>query len=424
MRNLYSAGIAMYSLAVKMAANKNEKARLLIDGHKEVFNYLKTRISGADPIIWIHASSLGEFEQGRPLIERIKSQFPQYKILLTFFSPSGYEVRKDYKYADYICYLPFDKIALVRQFLDIAKPEMAFFIKYEFWANYLFELKARNIPVYLISAIFRPSQIFFKSYGAFFRNLLTFYKQIFVQNESSYQLLQNLGLDNISISGDTRFDRVTEIAQESKTLPVIEEFVKNSSFTLVAGSSWPKDEDIIFEYFNNHPQMKLIIAPHEIDSDHIESIISRIKRPYVRYMSVTERDKITKSKEKDLSEYDVIIIDCIGLLSSVYKYGNCSYIGGGFGVGIHNILEAAVYNIPVIFGPNYRKFNEAVKIIEAKGGFAIKKASQFDFIMDKMISNKKFLKLSGDNAGNYVKKNSGASEIVLDYIFEKEEIKS
>lgn len=418
MRNLYSAGIEIYSLAVSIAANKNPKARLMIDGHKDVFNYLKSRISSNDSVIWIHAASLGEFEQGRPLIERIKKQYPQYKILLTFFSPSGYEVRKDYKYADYICYLPFDKLSLVKRFLDLVNPKMTFFIKYEFWANYLFELKSRNIPVYLISAIFRPSQVFFKSYGAFFRKLLPFYKHIFVQNETSFKLLEGLGLSNVSISGDTRFDRVIEIAEESKVLPVVEDFVASSSFTLVAGSSWPKDEDIIIDYLNTNQQIKTIIAPHEIHKDHIENIISKLKRNYIRYSEITESNKITKKGTVDLSKYDVLIIDCIGLLSSVYKYGECAYIGGGFGVGIHNILEAAVYNIPVIFGPNYHKFYEAVKIIEAKGGFAINDKQEYDQLMNKLTSDHQFLENSGNNAGNYVKNNSGAADIVINKIFE------
>ena len=418
MRSLYNAGISIYSLAVKIASGKNEKARLMINGHKEVFNYLKKNITGKEDIIWVHASSLGEFEQGRPLIERIKREKPQYKILLTFFSPSGYEVRKNYSYADYVCYLPFDKFSLAKEFIDITEPKMAFFIKYEFWANFLYQLHNRKIPIYLVSAIFRPSQIFFKSYGGYFRKMLTLYDKIFVQNEQSYELLKGLNLKNVTISGDTRFDRVIEIANDAKILPVVEEFVKDSDFTLVAGSSWPKDEDIFIDYFNNHKEMKLIIAPHEIHKEHVDNIISKLKRPYLKYSQLTEKDKVTPLSDISLSGVDCIIIDCIGLLSSIYRYGNCAYIGGGFGVGIHNVLEAAVYNIPVVFGPNYHKFNEAVKLIADNGGFSINDKTQFDELMRKFISDKNYLLESGKNAGEYVKKNSGASDIVIGNIFD------
>ena len=409
MRTIYSAGVSLYATAVKVASMKNEKAKKMIAGHKVVFDYLNEKISPDEKYIWFHAASLGEFEQGRPLIEKIKQQKPEYKIVLTFFSPSGYEVRKNYQGADVICYLPFDKPANVRRFLNKVKPKMAFFVKYEFWANYLMELNDRKIPTFLVSGIFRESQSFFKWYGSFFRSLLPLYKDLFVQDESSNDLLKSIGVKNAVVSGDTRFDRVIDIMNAAKDLPLVENIVKDSKFTIVAGSSWPKDEDIIIKHFNEHPEVKLIIAPHETHEAHIQDIISKLKRPYARY---------TELKEDGDNNADCLIIDCIGLLSSIYRYGDVAYIGGGFGVGIHNTLEAAVYGMPVLWGPNYLRFREACGLKTANGGFPIDTETDYDSLMNKFVSDQKYLDTVGKKAGDYVKKNAGATQKIWDAVFE------
>jgi len=375
-------------------------------GHWIVYELLRQQKEKDAKYIWFHAASLGEFEQGRPLIERIKKRYPEYKILLTFFSPSGYEVRRDYRGADIVCYLPLDKPRNVKKFLDIIQPCMAFFIKYEFWKNYLNELNKRQIPVYSVSSIFRKDQVFFKWYGGSYRKVLSNFDQLFVQNETSKRFLSKIGIEKVTVVGDTRFDRVLEIRQEAKDLPLVEAF-KRESLTIVAGSSWAPDEDLFIEYFNTHPGIKLIIAPHVIDENHLVEIISKLKRPYVRY---------SKANEQNVKNADCLIIDGYGLLSSIYRYGEIAYIGGGFGVGIHNILEAAVYGIPVIFGPKYQKFMEARQLIEEKGAFSIKDGEELNQLLDKMTSDKEFLKESGSNAGNYVTKNLGASELILSQI--------
>ena len=355
---LYNLAIILYDFAVHLAAPFSRKPRKMMKGHWVVYELLRQQVEKGEQYIWFHAASLGEFEQGRPLIEEIRSAYPNYKILLTFFSPSGYEVRKNYRGADIVCYLPFDKPRNVKKFLDIASPCMAFFIKYEFWKNYLDELHKRRIPVYSVSSIFRREQVFFKWYGGTYRRVLGNFDHLFVQNEASKRYLSKIGINRVTVVGDTRFDRVLQIRQEAKELPLVERFKGDNRFTFVAGSSWGPDEDLFLEYFNQHPEMKLIIAPHVIDENHLVEIIGKLKRPYVRY---------TRADEKNVQKADCLIIDCFGLLSSIYRYGEISYIGGGFGVGIHNTLEAAVYGIPVIFGPKYQKFMEAVQLIEAKG---------------------------------------------------------
>ena len=326
--------------------------------------------------------------------------------MLTFFSPSGYEVRKNYRGADIVCYLPFDKPRNVRKFLDLVNPCMAFFIKYEFWKNYLDELHKRRIPVYSVSSIFRRGQIFFKWYGGTYRNVLRNFDHIFVQNECSKRYLAKIGINRVTVVGDTRFDRVLQIREEAKDLPLVELF-KNNTMTFVAGSSWQPDEDLFIEYFNQHPEVKLIIAPHVIDENHLVEIIRKLKRPYVRY---------TRADEKNVRKADCLIIDCFGLLSSIYRYGEIAYIGGGFGVGIHNTLEAAVYGIPVIFGPKYQKFQEAVQLLEAKGGFSVKSYEELKALLDRMLEDESFLRETGTNAGTYVTGNAGATDKVLGMI--------
>ena len=375
-------------------------------GHWVVYELLRQQLEKDARYIWFHAASLGEFEQGRPLIEKIRAKYPDYRILLTFFSPSGYEVRKNYRGADIVCYLPFDKPRDVRKFLDLVNPCMAFFIKYEFWKNYLDELHKRRIPVYSVSSIFRRGQIFFKWYGGTYRNVLRNFDHIFVQNERSKRYLAKIGINRVTVVGDTRFDRVLQIREEAKDLPLVELF-KNNTMTFVAGSSWQPDEDLFIEYFNQHPEVKLIIAPHVIDENHLVEIIRKLKRPYVRY---------TRADEKNVRKADCLIIDCFGLLSSIYRYGEIAYIGGGFGVGIHNTLEAAVYGIPVIFGPKYQKFQEAVQLLEAKGGFSVKSYEELKALLDRMLEDESFLRETGTNAGTYVTGNAGATDKVLGMI--------
>lgn len=407
MNILYNFGIYTYKQLVNIASFRNLKARKMKQGHKEIFHYLAQNADPEGGYIWIHASSLGEFEQGRPIIEAIKAHYPEQKIAITFFSPSGYEVRKNYPKADLICYLPFDLPNNVNRFLNILKPKQAIFIKYEFWGNYLNALAKRNIPTYIISAIFRPSQIFFRPYGSYFRRILQNFEHLYVQDENSKKLLKDIGITKVSVTGDTRFDRVLEIRSQAKELPLIEQFSKGN-FTLIAGSSWPKDEEIFIDYFNRHPEMKLIIAPHEIHEEHIQFILSRLNRTTIRY---------TQADEKNIQKADCIIIDCFGLLSSIYRYGQVAYVGGGFGAGIHNVPEAAVYSIPVIFGPNHKKFKEAKELIIAGGGFSISKSEDFKLVMDRLLKNKEFLSKAGITAGQYIQNNSGASKKILKELY-------
>lgn len=403
---LYNIGIILYDALIHIGAVFSKKPRKMMKGHWVVYRLIRQQREPDANYIWFHAASLGEFEQGRPLIEKIRGKYPDYKILLTFFSPSGYEVRKNYRGADIVCYLPFDKPRNVKRFLDVAKPCMAFFIKYEFWKNYLDELSKRRIPVYSVSSIFRREQIFFKWYGGTYRNVLSDFDHLFVQNEASKRFLARLNVDKVTVVGDTRFDRVLQIRDEAKELPLVELF-KGDSLTFVAGSSWQPDEDLFIEYFNTHPEMKMIIAPHEIDENHLVEIIDKLKRPYVRF---------TRADEQKVKNADCLIVDCFGLLSSIYRYGEIAYIGGGFGKSIHNTLEAAVYGVPVIFGPKYYKFQEAIQLIECKGAYSIKDYAELKALLDKLIYDEKFLKKTGANAGNYVFGNSGASEKILQMI--------
>lgn len=415
MNLLYNLAIETYVQGIKLAATfGKQKAMQMEMGRDQWAAALNEKMSELrkschNPrVIWFHAASLGEFEQGRPLIEQLREKYPEYKIVLTFFSPSGYEVRKNYKGADIICYLPYDKPAEARKFVDIVNPEKVFFVKYEFWGNTLEVLNKRNIPVYLISGIFRDKQIFFKWYGGIMRPVLGLFQHLFVQDEQSKSLLEGINVKNVTICGDTRFDRVLSIQQKAKQYQWAADFRSTSDFILVAGSSWPKDEDILLNHFNAHPEMKLIIAPHEIHEEHIQGIISKLNRPYMRYSQLDE------SKVKDV---DCIIIDAIGFLSSIYRYGDIAYIGGGFGVGIHNTLEAAVYGIPVIFGPNHQAFREALGLLAVGGGYAINDSGEYSALLDTMINDRSKLKEAGSKAGAYVKDNSGASDAIFGAVF-------
>ena len=400
---LYNIGIQAYHLAIQLAAPFNEKAALLRKGRKEVWKKAAGIQRGEGRLVWFHAASLGEFEQGRPVIEALKAAEPATQILLTFFSPSGYEIRKNYTGADYILYLPGDTRRNAVRLIEKFRPDAAVFIKYEFWGNYLNALAKRNIPTYIISAIFRPSQIFFRPYGGYFRKILQNFEHLYVQDENSKKLLKDIGIIKVSVTGDTRFDRVLEIRSQAKELPLIEQFSKEK-FTLIAGSSWPKDEEIFIDYFNRHPEMKLIIAPHEIHEEHIQFILSRLNRTTIRY---------TQADEKNIQKADCIIIDCFGLLSSIYRYGQVAYVGAG----IHNVPEAAVYSIPVIFGPNHKKFKEAKELIIAGGGFSISKSEDFKLVMDRLLKNKEFLSKAGITAGQYIQNNSGASKKILKELY-------
>lgn len=403
MTPFYDFAIHLYSLGVKIASLRHEKARKIIDGQAVTMQRLKKELSPEGGYIWIHAASLGEFEQGRPLIEMIRRNHPDAKILLTFFSPSGYEVRHNFPLVDAVVYLPFDTKKNVRQFLDTVKPRMAIFVKYEFWGNYLNELKLRGIPTYIISAIFRKSQPFFKPWGGEFRKMLTYFTHIYVQDEGSRELLAGISIKNVTVAGDTRFDRVTDIMESCVEIPQAAALTRDASLTIVAGSTWPPDESYLLPCFNAHPGMKLIIAPHEVNEERIAAIESQLNRPSCRLSTATP---------EEAAKCDCIIVDCYGKLSSAYRYGNIAYIGGGFGIGIHNLNEAAVYDIPVIFGPHYHKFKEARDLIKCKGGFSFSNKEEFDAIIEPIVNDKKLREQYGKNAGNYIKENLGATRII------------
>ena len=396
---LYLAGVAIYSLF-------NEKVRKMWRGERDAFRVLKEKVDPNAKYVWFHAASLGEFEQGRPLMEELRRSYPEYKILLTFFSPSGYEVRKNYQGADIICYLPLDTVLNARRFLRSVRPVMAFFIKYEFWYNYLHILRHRQVPVYSVSSIFRKGQVFFRWYGKQYSHVLKCFTHFFVQNKESQRLLESIGIQNITVVGDTRFDRVLQIKEAAKQLPVIDAF-KEGYQVFVAGSSWPPDEDIFIRYFNEHPDWRLIIAPHVIGTDHLRQIQSKLKRKTLLY---------TEATPETARQADCIIINCFGLLSSIYRYGEVAYVGGGFGVGIHNVLEAAVWGMPVIFGPNNRRFQEAQGLLAAEGGFEIQHEEDFRRLMDKLRTDKDFLLQAGKQAGAFVEEKTGATAKVLDHV--------
>ena len=400
---VYNLIIYLYLLGVAVYSRFNEKVRKMWRGEREAFKILREKVDPNAKYVWFHAASLGEFEQGRPLMEQLRRDHPEYKILLTFFSPSGYEVRKNYEGADIITYLPLDTITNARRFLRTVRPVMAFFIKYEFWYNYLHILKHRHIPVYSVSSIFRPDQVFFKWYGRQYGRVLNCFTHFFVQNTISKELLAKIGITNVTIVGDTRFDRVLQIKEAARQLPVVEAF-KQDYKVFVAGSSWPPDEEIFIRYFNEHKDWKLIIAPHVIGEDHLEQIEKLLAgRKIVRYKD---------AKEDDVKAADVLIINCYGLLSSIYHYGDVAYVGGGFGVGIHNLLEAAVWDVPVFFGPNNQKFQEA-QGLKKNGGFEIHDYEEFERQMSRLASDAQYLKEQGQLAGQFVKGQAGATAKVL-----------
>ena len=399
---MYSLGIYLMALGVRVAALFKEKLRKMVQGHCATWQMLRA-LGGKDTYVWFHAASLGEFEQGRPLMERLRREHPEKKILLTFFSPSGYEVRKNYDGADLVCYLPFDTPLNARRFVKLARPEAAFFIKYEFWRNYIEVLYKRGIPCYSVSSIFRENQIFFRPYGRGYARCLSRMTHLFVQNETSRRLLEGIGVTNVDVVGDTRFDRVLDIRNAAKPLPLAERFA-GCWKVLVAGSSWPQDEEIIIPYFNRHPNLKLVLAPHVVSEEHLQAIERQLARPALRY---------SKATPKAVAEADCLIIDCYGLLSSIYRYASMAYVGGGFGVGIHNVPEAAVYGIPVIIGPNNKKFREAQTLLRCGGCKEIAGAADFEQLMDAWLSDKEALATAGKAAGSYIADNAGAADRIF-----------
>jgi len=402
---VYNIVIYIYLIGVAIASCFNKKVKKMWAGERQALKVLREKVDPNARYIWFHAASLGEFEQGRPLMEYLRKTHPEYKILLTFFSPSGYEVRKNYEGADIICYLPLDTIRNARRFLRTIKPVMAFFIKYEFWYNYLHILQHRGIPTYSVSSIFRPDQIFFQWYGKGYGRVLKCFTHFFVQNIESKNLLAKLDIHDVEVVGDTRFDRVLQIKEASKQLPIVEKFTENTSKVFIAGSSWLPDEEIFLKYFNLHKDWKLIVAPHVIGEDHLAQIFELLKgRRVVRY---------TEATEENVKDAEVLIIDCFGLLSSIYHYGTISYVGGGFGVGIHNVLEAAVWDIPVIFGPNNKRFQEAQGLIMAGGGFEINDYQSFRDLMMRFETDEMFLQTSKKHAGEFVKGRAGATEKIM-----------
>ena len=403
MKILYTLGIYVYGFAIFLASLFNEKARLLREGQHNAFALLKEKVDPAANYVWFHAASLGEFEQGRPVIEQLKKDQPDTKILLTFFSPSGYEVRKDYDGADIVSYLPLDIPGNAWYLLNLVKISKAIFIKYEFWPNYLLALQAANVPVFSISAIFRLEQVFFKRYGTWYKNLLKTFKHIFVQDEPSQELLKAHGISRVSVAGDTRFDRVYDLFSQAKQLPLIEEFVKDAGKVIVAGSTWPKDEELLVGYLKLHPDVKLILVPHEIHAAHIAGISKLLDGKFVRF---------TEADSTNIRITNCLVVDTIGMLSSIYRYANVAYIGGGFGTGIHNTLEAAVYGVPVLFGPNYLKFREACELIAAGGAFEVTNAVTLGAQLDRLFTDKQ----AGKIAGEYVKQNTGATNMIINLL--------
>ena len=403
---LYNIGIRTYTLAIRLASPFNEKAALWIKGRKNIQKKISTVNKGSHRLVWFHAASLGEFEQGRPVMEALKKEQPDTRILLTFFSPSGYEIRKNYAGADYIYYLPADTPRNARHFIESVQPDAAVFVKYEYWYNYLNQLNKRHIPTYLISAIFRKEQPFFKTWGGLHRKMLHFFTRMFIQDEESARLLSSIGIQAFEQTGDTRFDRVKQIADTAQDIDKVTHFL-NGAPAVVCGSTWPPDEELLLDYINrDNTNFKLIIAPHEIGENHIRTILGKCQKKVIRYT----QDEAGETDAK------VLIIDCIGLLSSIYRYGKIAYIGGGFGVGIHNTLEAAVYGIPVIFGPRYQKFNEAVTLIQQGGAFSIHNKTELDELLDSLLQDQAITETAGRQALAYVNSQLGATAIIMKYL--------
>lgn len=405
---LYSIVTQIVQFLLPLFGFFSPKMKLFIDGRKTVFGTLEQKINSSDKTIWFHAASLGEYEQGLPVMEKIKEKFPNHKIVVTFFSPSGYEVRKNNTVADATVYLPLDTKSNAEKFLKLVHPEMVFFIKYEFWPNYLNELKKSNVTTYLISGIFRENQVFFKWYGGFYRKALKTFEYFFVQNESSKKLLQSLGFQNIKISGDTRFDRVVAILERDNSLDFIANF-KDNKTTIVIGSSWPKDEELLINYINqSHENIKFIIAPHNIKEEQISNLKSQITKKTVLF---------SEKNNTDLSNFNVFIIDTIGILTKIYSYADIAYVGGGFGnPGVHNLLEPATFGIPIIVGPNYSHFAEATALVHQEGCISINNQNELNEAFDNLISNEDIRHEKGHICETFVQMNKGATQTIMSHI--------
>jgi len=405
---LYTIIVILASQLVKLLALFSPKMKLFVEGRKEVFQTLKSKISLSDKTIWFHAASLGEYEQGLPVIETIKTKFPNHKIVLTFFSPSGLEVRKNNPVADVTVYLPLDTQNNASEFLKLVHPEMVFFIKYEYWPNYLNELKKQQIKTYLISGIFRENQMFFKWHGGFYRNTLKTFDYFFVQNESSKKLLQSIGFNNVKISGDTRFDRVVAILERDTTLDFIAQF-KNNTITVVVGSSWPKDESLLVNYINQtNEKVKFIIAPHNIKAEQIQELKNSISKKVILF---------SEKENQNLAEFDVFIIDTIGILTKIYSYADIAYVGGGYGnPGVHNILEPATFGVPIIVGPNYSHFAEATALVNMEGCISISNQNELNEALENLIQNEDIRHEKGHICSTFVQMNKGATAVVLNHL--------
>ncbi len=403
MSNLYTLIIHFYHLLIRISALFVPKAKLWVKGRKNIFQHIRQSVDNHKPLVWFHCASLGEFEQGRPVMEAFRKAFPHYRILLTFFSPSGYEVRKNYEGADYIFYLPVDTKRNARRFVAYTRPQAAIFVKYEFWFNYLNELKKGGIPVLSISAIFRPGQRFFKKSAWWQRKKLRSIDHFFVQNETSKQLLKTIGINHVTVSGDTRFDRVHAVAEEKKAFPLIEKF-RDGNRLFLAGSTWPRDEELVFSLIKKNPDLKFIFAPHEVHTSRISGLINRMPEKPLLF---------SEAGEENIHSSRILIIDSIGILLHLYQYAHMAYIGGGFGVGIHNILEAATFGMPVIFGPNYHKFQEARDLISLGAAFSVSSEAALNDIANRLLSDPEFLKHASQTSRSYVEEKRGATEMII-----------
>jgi 3-deoxy-D-manno-octulosonic-acid transferase len=409
---IYDLGIRLYYLLVLIASLFNRKARLWIQGRQGLLSKIEQELENVDRVTWFHASSLGEFEQGRPIIEALRESDPDRKILLTFFSPSGYEIRKNYSGADFVFHLPLDTRSNAKNFLRIVKPELVVFIKYEFWYHFLQETRNTGAKLILVSAIFRREQLFFKWYGGWYRKMLKLFDHIFVQDENSLDLMMEISMEHVRIAGDTRFDRVIQIVAEGKLNTVVELFA-SGRFTYIFGSTWEKDEELIVEYINSCKlDVCYIIAPHEINPANIKTLIAKLEKRTILF---------SDAQGVNLNEFRVLIINNIGMLATIYRYGQVAYIGGGFGKGIHNILEAAVYGIPVVFGPNFRKFREAVELLNEGGAFLVRNYSEFKEILDILREKKDQLSNASKSTRSFISKNAGATETILNYLKQNQE---
>lgn len=408
MHILYNLIIAITSTALGIIALFNKKMKLFVHGRKNVIPYLKAHITPQDKTLWIHCASLGEFEQGVPIMEAFVKSKPEHKLVVSFFSPSGYEIKKNTPLADVVVYLPLDTPSNARQFVSAIHPELVLFVKYEFWPNYLFELQKNNIPVLLVSGVFRADQVFFKSYGGFMRKALGTFEHFFVQDQNSLTLLTDIGLHNVTLSGDTRFDRVSNQLMMDNQLPFASKF-KGDSLCIVCGSTWPEDEDVLIDYINVAPRnVKFIIAPHKIETEKIESFSKRMKGKSMLH---------SRMNEAEIADFQVLIIDCIGLLSKLYAYADIAYVGGAMGkTGLHNILEPATFGVPIIIGNNFEGFPEAKQLLDLGGLFVVHNATETKNILSKLVENPTFRIKSGAIAGNYIRINTGATEKIMEYI--------